>query len=85
MKQEWLTQGDIDDHIRRRVAEQLFRDVANYGGSPVATKEILRGLAAARAMGIDLSPFEDALAGGTAAAGWCSRLSGPTPRGVPGA
>ena len=31
-------------------------------GSPVAAKEILRGLAAARTMGIDLAPFEDALA-----------------------
>ena len=61
MKQEWLTQCDIDDHIRRRIAAQLSRDVANYRGSPVAAKEILRGLAAARTMGIDLGPFEDAL------------------------
>jgi hypothetical protein len=62
MKQEWLTQGEIDDHIRRRVVDQLSRDIAGYDGSPVTAKEILRGLAAARTMGIDLSPFEDALA-----------------------
>ena len=62
VKKEWLTQGDIDDHIRRRVAEQLSCDIAGCDGSPVAAKEILRGLAAARTMGIDLAPFEDALA-----------------------
>jgi len=61
MKKEWLTQGEIDDHIRRRVVEQLSNDIASYDGSPVAAKEILRGLAAARTMGIDLGPFEDAL------------------------
>ena len=61
MKKEWLTQGEIDEHIRRRVADQLSRDIAAYDGSQVAAKEILRGLAAARTMGIDLGPFEDAL------------------------
>lgn len=61
MTKEWLTQGDIDDHVRRRVIDQLSRDIASYNGSPVAAKEILRGLAAARTMGIDLAPFEDAL------------------------
>jgi hypothetical protein len=61
MKQEWLTQGDIDEHIRRRVTAQLSADIAAYDGSPSAAKEILRGLAAARMMGIDLGPFEDAL------------------------
>jgi hypothetical protein len=61
MTKEWLTQGEIDDHIRRRVIDQLSRDIAAYDGSPVAAKEILRGLAAARTMGIDLGPFEDAL------------------------
>ena len=62
MKNEWLTQGEIDEHIRRRVVDQLGRDIAAYDGSPVAAKEILRGLAAARTMGVDLAPFEDALA-----------------------
>ena len=62
MTKEWLTQGEIDDHVRRRVIDQLTRDIAAYDGSPVAAKEILRGLAAARTMGIDLAPFEDALA-----------------------
>ncbi len=61
MTKEWLTQGEIDDHVRRRVVDQLSRDIASYDGSPVAAKEILRGLAAARTMGIDLAPFEDAL------------------------
>jgi hypothetical protein len=61
MTKEWLTQGEIDDHVRRRVVEQLSRDIAAYDGSPVAAKEILRGLAAARTMRIDLGPFEDAL------------------------
>ena len=61
MTKEWLTQGEVDDHIRRRVTEQLSRDIAGYDGSPTAAKEILRGLAAARTMGIDLGPFEDAL------------------------
>jgi hypothetical protein len=61
MTKEWLTQGEVDDHIRRRVFDQLTRDIAAYDGSPVAAKEILRGLAAARTMGIDLGPFEDAL------------------------
>jgi hypothetical protein len=61
MTKEWLTQGEVDDHIRRRVSEQLSRDISNYDGSPVSAKEILRGLAAARTMGIDLGPFEDAL------------------------
>jgi hypothetical protein len=40
---------------------QLSKDIAGYDGSPAAAKEILRGLAAARTMGIDLGPFEDAL------------------------
>jgi len=62
MKKEWLTQGEIDDHVRRRVIDQLAQDIASYDGSPVAAKEILRGLAAARTMSIDLAPFEDALA-----------------------
>jgi hypothetical protein len=61
MTKEWLSQGEIDEHIRRRVTEQLTRDIASYDGSPIAAKEILRGLAAARTMGIDLAPFEDAL------------------------
>jgi hypothetical protein len=61
MKKEWLTQGEIDEHIRRRVADQLSSDIAAYDGSPSVAKEILRGFAAARTMGIDLGPFEDAL------------------------
>ena len=62
MTKEWLTQGEIDDRIRRRVADDLSRDIAAYDGSPLAAKEILRGLAAAHMMEIDLRPFEVALA-----------------------
>jgi len=62
MTKDWLSQGEVDDHIRRRVVDQLTRDIAAYDGSPLAAKEILRGLAAARTMGIELAPFEDALA-----------------------
>ena len=62
MTKDWLSQGEVDDHIRRRVVDQLTRDIAAYDGSPLAAKEILRGLAAARTMGIDLAPLEDALA-----------------------
>jgi hypothetical protein len=58
----WHTQADVDALVRSRVAEQLGRDIAAYDGSPSAAKEILRGLAAARMMEIDLRPFEDALA-----------------------
>jgi hypothetical protein len=61
MKKEWLTQGELDEHIRRRVTAQLSADIAAYDGAPRAAKEILRGLAAARMMGIDLGPFEEAL------------------------
>jgi len=58
----WHEQAEVDAIVRTRVAEQLARDIAAYDGSPVAAKEILRGLAAARTMDIDLRPFEDALA-----------------------
>jgi 23S rRNA A2030 N6-methylase RlmJ len=58
----WHTQAEVDVVVRSRVAEQLGRDIAAYDGSPLAAKEILRGLAAARMMDIDLHPFEDALA-----------------------
>ena len=61
MTKDWLTQGEIDEHIRRRVAAQLSKDIAACDGSPNIAKEILRGLASARMMGIDLGPFEDAL------------------------
>ena len=59
---KWYTQGEVDDEIRRDVAAELSRLIATYDGSPVAAKEILRGLAAARSMRMDCTPFEDALA-----------------------
>jgi hypothetical protein len=62
MTKQWLSQEELDEHMRDRVAAQLSRDIAAYDGSPSAAKEILRGLAAARTIGIDLGPFEDALA-----------------------
>jgi hypothetical protein len=58
----WHTQSEVDDLARSRVSEQLGRDIAAYDGSPAAAKEILRGIAAARMLEVDLRPFEDALA-----------------------
>jgi hypothetical protein len=58
----WHTQDEVDAVVRERVSEQLKKDIAAYDGAPAAAKEILRGLAAARMMKIDLGPFEDALA-----------------------
>ena len=58
----WHKQDEVDALVSAQVAEQLARDIAAYDGSPLAAKEILRGLAAARMMKVDLGPFEDALA-----------------------
>lgn len=58
----WHTQDEVDALVRERVSEQLKKDIDAYDGAPAAAKEILRGLAAARMMNIDLRPFEDALA-----------------------
>ena len=58
----WHTQTEVDAVVRERVAEQLTRQIAGYVGEPKEAKEILRGLAAARMMDMDLRPFEDALA-----------------------
>ena len=59
---KWYTQDEIDDEVRRDVTRELSRLIAAYDGSPLAAKEILRGLAAAHLMKIDCRPFEDALA-----------------------
>ena len=61
MKKDFLTQAEIDEHMRSRIAARLSSMIAGYDGSPAAAKEILRGLVAAREMGIDLAPYEDAL------------------------
>jgi hypothetical protein len=61
MTKQWLSQDQMDERMRERIAAQLSKDIAAYDGSPGAAKEILRGLAAARTMGIDLGPFADAL------------------------
>jgi hypothetical protein len=58
----WHSQEEVDALVRERVSTQLPRDIAAYDGAPAAAQEILRGLAAARMMEIDLRPFEDALA-----------------------
>jgi hypothetical protein len=58
----WHTQQEVDAVVRERVSAQLSKDIAAYDGAPAAAKEILRGLASARMMDIDLRPFEDALA-----------------------
>ena len=52
MTNQWLSQNQIDERIRDRIAAQLVKDIAAYDGSQGAAKEILRGLAAAREMGI---------------------------------
>ena len=62
MIKKWYTQEEVDDEVRRDVAEELSRLIAGYDGSPATAKEILRGLAAARLMQMDCRPFEDALA-----------------------
>jgi hypothetical protein len=58
----WHTQAEVDTLMQDRIREQLSREIAAYTGSPHQAKEILRGLAAARMMDMDLRPFEDALA-----------------------
>ena len=57
----WHTQAEVDAVVAERVTAQLARQIASYSGSPQEAKEILRGLAAARMMELDLRPFEDAL------------------------
>jgi mRNA-degrading endonuclease RelE of RelBE toxin-antitoxin system len=59
---KWYTQAEVDDEVRHDVSAELSRLIATYDGSPLLAKEILGGLAAARLMRIDCSPFEDALA-----------------------
>lgn len=61
MTSQWVSQEQIDERMRERIAAQLSKDIAAYDGASVVAKEILRGLAAARTMGIELGPFEDAL------------------------
>jgi hypothetical protein len=61
MSKHWPTQEQIDEHMRASISAELAKDIAAYDGSPDAAKHILRDLAAARMMGIDLGPFEDAL------------------------
>jgi hypothetical protein len=58
----WLSQKEIDERGRQRIAEKLTALIKGYEGSPAVAKEILRGLAAARKMEMDLRPFEDLLA-----------------------
>ncbi|HEY7370745.1 MAG TPA: hypothetical protein VIF57_01110 [Polyangia bacterium] len=59
---KWLKQADIDARARKRIASKLSALIRSYDGSPADAKEILRGLVAARQMGMDLRPFEDRLA-----------------------
>jgi len=60
-KQHWYTQDEVDDEVRGDVAKQLSQQIAEYDGSALQAKDILRGLAAARMMDMDCRPFEDAL------------------------
>ena len=59
---KWLKQADVDERARKRIAAKLSALIRAYDGSPADAKEILRGLVAARQMGMDLRPFEDRLA-----------------------
>jgi hypothetical protein len=58
----WHNQEEVDGLVRSRGFEQLRKDIEASDGAPAAAKEILRGLAAARMMDVDLGSFEDALA-----------------------
>jgi hypothetical protein len=59
---KWLKQADIDARARKRIAAKLSTLIKAYDGAPTDAKEILRGLVAARQMGMNLRPFEDRLA-----------------------
>jgi hypothetical protein len=54
MTREWLSQEQIDERMRDRIADQLAKDIAAYDGSPGTAKEVARGLAAVHEMGIGL-------------------------------
>ena len=58
----WHEQAEVDQIARDGVTARLNELIRSYDGSPDVAKEILRGLAAARAMYMDCRPFEDALA-----------------------
>jgi hypothetical protein len=59
---KWLKQAEIDSRARKRITAKLSALIRGYDGSAADAKEILRGLVAARQMGMDLTPFEDRLA-----------------------
>jgi hypothetical protein len=59
---KWLKQTDVDARARKRIAAKLSTLIRAFDGSATDAKEILRGLVAARQMGMDLRPFEDRLA-----------------------
>ena len=40
MTKQWLSQEQIDERMRERIAGQLSKDIAAYDGSPGAAKEI---------------------------------------------
>ena len=61
MKNDFLSQAEIDEHMRSRIGARLSSLIGAYDGSPASAKEILRGLVAAREMRIDLGPYVDAL------------------------
>jgi hypothetical protein len=58
----WHGQDEVDEITREGITQKLRGLIDRYNGSPDDAKEILRGLAAARAMDMDCRPFEDALA-----------------------
>jgi hypothetical protein len=51
------TYVDLKQRARERVAEKLRRAIAQHDGSSKAMREILRGLAAASDLAMDVTPF----------------------------
>jgi hypothetical protein len=51
MTKRWLSQGQIDERMRDRIADQRAKDIAAYDGSRGAAKEVVRGLAAVSEIG----------------------------------
>lgn len=58
----WHTQAEIDQIARDGIATKLSDLISSYDGAPEISKEILRGLAAARSLDMDCRTFEDAFA-----------------------
>ena len=51
------TYESLKDRSRERVAEKLHRVISQHDGSARSMRELLRGLAAASDLDMDLTPF----------------------------